>query len=176
MQTLYIHSQRSSWLFLIWQAANILLLATTHQMSFTVVIAITREVIQEKSAGITPSGKQVVKNRTQVSSPEDEDRQAFFTFTNIVYYIAGILEVVLTFRFVLKLLGANPGSWFVSFIYSVSSPLESPFRGIFSAAVNEGIETRSVFEPSTLVAIFVYALLAMGIAQLVRVFTEKNQG
>lgn len=138
-------------------------------------MAITKEVVQTKSSGVTPSGKQILKQKTQVSSPEVEEQQAAFTFTNLVYYLAGILETLLIFRFALKVLGANPGSWFVSFIYTISSVFEYPFRGIFSAAVNEGIETRSVFEPSTLVAIFVYALLALGVAELVRVLTERNE-
>lgn len=138
-------------------------------------MAITREVIQEKSAGVTPSGKQVVKQKTQVSSPEVEEQQVAFTFTNLVYYFAGVLEAILLFRFALKLLGANPGSWFVYLVYSISSIFEYPFRGIFSAAVNQGIETSSVFEPSTLMAMFVYGLLALGVGELVRVITEKNE-
>src|SRR5665648_1153901 len=39
-----------------------------------------------------------------------------FNGGRIVYYILGLLEVMLGFRLVFKLLGANPGSGFVSFI------------------------------------------------------------
>lgn len=138
-------------------------------------MALTREVVQEKSAGVTPSGKQVVRQKTQYSSPEAEELQNAFTFSSLVYYFAGVIETLLAFRFILKALGANPGSGFVTFIYSITSPLEYPFRGIFSPATTTGIETRSVVEPSTIVAIFVYALIAAGIAELVRVLVEKNQ-
>lgn len=135
----------------------------------------TKEVIQEKVAGVTPSGKQIIRQKTQVSSPEAEVQQQAFTVTNLIYYLAGVLETILLLRFTLKFLGANPGSWFVDFIYTISSPLEYPFRGIFSPLVTSGIETKSNFEPSTLVAIFVYALLASGIGELVRVITQKNE-
>jgi len=43
-----------------------------------------------------------------------------FTAGRIIYYILGIIEVLLTFRFIFKLLGANPNSGFVSLIYSIS--------------------------------------------------------
>lgn len=52
--------------------------------------------------------------------------QPNFKAKNIVYYILGVLEVLLAFRLVFKLLGANPQSPFVSFIYSVSQAFLSP--------------------------------------------------
>ena len=38
----------------------------------------------------------------------------------IVWYLLGLIEALLGLRFVLKLLGANPFSEFVSFIYNIS--------------------------------------------------------
>ena len=69
----------------------------------------------------------------------------------IVYYILGVLEVLFAFRLIFKLLGANPQSPFVSFIYSVSQAFLSPFSGIFRSAVTKGIETQSVLEPTTII-------------------------
>ncbi len=60
----------------------------------------------------------------------------------IVYYIAGVLEVLLACRFVLKLLGANTKSMYVSIVYSVTQIFLYPFSGIFRSAVTEGIETK----------------------------------
>jgi hypothetical protein len=85
----------------------------------------------------------------------------------IVYYILGILEVLFAFRLVFKLLGANPQSPFVSFIYTVSQVFISPFTNIFRSAVTKGIETTSVLEPTTIIAMIVYALIAWGIAKLI---------
>lgn len=87
----------------------------------------------------------------------------------IVYYILGVLEVLFAFRLVFKLLGANPESPFVSFIYSVSQAFLSPFSGIFRSAVTKGIETQSVLEPTTIIAMIVYAVVAWGIVKLIEI-------
>jgi hypothetical protein len=83
----------------------------------------------------------------------------------IVYYVLGILEVLLLFRFLFKLLGANPNSAFISFVYTLSNVFLAPFNGIFRPFVTEGIETRAVFEPATIIAMLVYAVLAYGIVR-----------
>lgn len=85
----------------------------------------------------------------------------------IVYFLFGVVEVLLAFRFVFKLLGANPDSPFVGFIYASSSLFHAPFAGIFSRATAPGAETVAVFEPSTLIAIVVYAIVAAGIVKLI---------
>jgi glucan phosphoethanolaminetransferase (alkaline phosphatase superfamily) len=88
----------------------------------------------------------------------------------IVYYVLGVLEVLLACRFVLKLLGANPGSTFVSLIYTVSGVFIAPFSAIFRSAETKGIETQSVLEPATIIAIIVYALIAYGIVMLIKIY------
>lgn len=137
-------------------------------------MAQTREIIRERSAGVTPSGKSVVRESTQVSSPEMEDKIAIWSVNRMVYYLTGVIETLLVFRFTLKILGANPVSPFVSFIYTVSGIFVAPFRGIFRTAVNEGIETVSVLEPATIFAFLVYIVLAMGIVGLVNILTATN--
>ena len=90
-----------------------------------------------------------------------------FTAERVIYYVLGLLEVLLAFRFVFKLLGANPASGFVSFIYSITQIFLAPFTAIFRASVTQGIETKAVLEPSTLIAMVVYALIAWGIVKLI---------
>ena len=82
--------------------------------------------------------------------------------TQVVWYILGLLEVLLAFRFVLKLLAANPGAGFSRFIYAVSYIFAAPFLNVFSTSKVEG----SVFEWTTLLAMFVYWLIAWGIVKL----------
>jgi len=94
----------------------------------------------------------------------------------IVYYILGILEVIFAFRLVFKLLGANPESTFVSLIYTISGAFLTPFSSIFRTAVTKGIETKSVLEPATIIAMIVYALIAYGIVKLIKIYeTPKDQ-
>lgn len=82
--------------------------------------------------------------------------------TQIVWYIAGFLEAVLAFRFVLKLLGANPAAGFTSLIYGITYPFAAPFLSVFRITRVEG----SIFEWTTLLAMLVYWLVAMAISRL----------
>jgi len=82
--------------------------------------------------------------------------------TQIVWYILGLIEVLLAFRFVLKLLAANPSAGFSSFIYNVSYPFALPFLSVFHMTKIEG----NIFEWTTLLAMLVYLLIAWAIVKL----------
>jgi hypothetical protein len=82
--------------------------------------------------------------------------------TQIVWYILGLVEVLLAFRFVLKLLGANPAAGFSSFIYGITYIIASPFLSVFGKTYVAG----STFEWTTLLAMMVYWMLALGIVKL----------
>jgi hypothetical protein len=97
------------------------------------------------------------------------------TIEYFVYFIFGLLEILLAFRLVLKLTGASVSSGFVRLIYGITGIFILPFEGIFRRGVAQGIEITSVFEPSTLVAIVVYAVLAWGIVKLVRITSGEQQ-
>lgn len=97
------------------------------------------------------------------------------TVEYVIYFLFGILEILLAFRLVLKLMGANVVSGFVRAIYGVTGVFILPFEGIFRRGVAQGIETTAVLEPSTLVALVVYAVLAWGIVKLTRIFSGEKQ-
>ncbi|MES2225264.1 MAG: YggT family protein [Patescibacteria group bacterium] len=82
--------------------------------------------------------------------------------TQVVWYILGIIEALLIFRFILKLLGANPAAGFTHFIYSVGYPFVAPFQSVFRTSQVSG----SVFEWSTVLAMVVYWLIALAIIRL----------
>ena len=92
----------------------------------------------------------------------------------MIYYILGVLEVLFAFRFVFKILGANTESKFVSIIYSTSNLFLKPFSGIFRMAVSEGIETKSVLEPTLIIGMVVYALLAWGVVKLIEISNHRE--
>lgn len=81
----------------------------------------------------------------------------------VIYYIAGIIIAFLLMRIILLLLAANQGAPFVDFVYGVSGFFAWPFYGIFSYQPSYGHAT---LEVSSIVAIIVYALVAMGLAKL----------
>ena len=82
--------------------------------------------------------------------------------TQIVWYVLGIIEILLAFRFVLKLIGANPAAGFSSFIYNISYFFAAPFLNVVSTTKVSG----SAFEWTTLLAMLVYWVVALGIIKL----------
>jgi hypothetical protein len=97
------------------------------------------------------------------SSYTSRSTKPLYRGTQVVWYILGIIEVLLAFRFVLKLLGANPAAGFTSFIYGITYVFASPFLTVFRSSQ---ITTGSTFEWTTILAIFVYWLIALGIINI----------
>lgn len=97
------------------------------------------------------------------------------TVIYVIYFLLSSLEILLAFRLILKLTGANPGSPFVDFIYGLSQIFVWPFLGIFSQATSQGLETTAVLEPATIIAMVVYAVLAWMIVKLYSILTGKPQ-
>lgn len=89
-------------------------------------------------------------------------KKVIFRAYQIIWYILGLVEVLLAFRVVLQLLGANPNSGFTALIYTLSSPFAVPFRGVVRASAMG----TSTMEWSTLLAMLVYLIIAFGLVKL----------
>jgi YGGT family len=89
----------------------------------------------------------------------------------VSYFVLSVLEVILLLRFFFRLLGANQGSDFVRFLYSLSHVFVAPFNGIFN---DQTLGSRSVLEVSTLIAMMVLALIVWGIVSLSRVILAPS--
>ncbi len=135
--------------------------------------------VQEVTTVSTPTQQQQVVRRTRVVTPgistgspqrTYEAKKAIFRVYQIIWYILGVIEVILAFRVVLKLLGANAGSGFTNFIYMVSNPFALPFAGILGVT---GISDMT-FEWSTIIAMVVYAIVAYGIVALFQMVKPTN--
>jgi len=85
-----------------------------------------------------------------------------FRGVQIVWYVLGILEALLAFRFLLKLADANPYAGFTQFIYAVTYPFAEPFLDVFRVTYVEG----KIFEWTTLLAMVVYWLIALALVRL----------
>jgi hypothetical protein len=81
-----------------------------------------------------------------------------------IWYLEGVLMVLLGFRFIFALLGANPLNPFAHFIYGVTLPLVAPFVTLFGYRV---VYTGTRFEAFTLVTMAVYLLIGWGLVRLV---------
>jgi len=82
--------------------------------------------------------------------------------SGIIYLIGGIIESLVGLRFLFEILGANPNSPFVMWIYDWSTPLVAPFAGIFGqdpVITGAGVVAASVFDWTALVAFIVYGII-----------------
>ena len=95
---------------------------------------------------------------------------AYMRVIQLVWFIAGVVDVLVGLRFVLRLFGASTASPFVSLVYGLSAPLVAPFRNIFPIS-GQGAY---VFEPAALVALAIYPLIALGVASLIRILSQRR--
>jgi predicted phage tail protein len=96
------------------------------------------------------------------SSYTSTSTKPLYRGTQVVWYILGLIETLLAFRFVLKLMAANPDAGFSSIIYGASYIFAAPFLNVFATTT----VSSSAFEWTTLLAMLVYWLLALGIIKL----------
>jgi len=122
-----------------------------------------QQVSTEKTAG----GQTVTAKTT--TSPVSSENKGIFQAYYLVYYLLGIVEIFLAARLIFKLLGAGSSGAFVSFIYAVTGVIAAPFLGIFHTATTAGVETTSVLEPATIIAMVVYAIVGWGLAKLIAI-------
>jgi hypothetical protein len=120
----------------------------------------------------TPS--QVVKKTTKQVEPQAkgeapqkvyEKKKTILRFNQIIWYVLGLIEVLLIFRVVLKALGANQYIGFTSLIYAITSPLAIPFSGILGISASGN----SIIEWSTIIAGIVYLCIAWGLVYLLEI-------
>lgn len=102
----------------------------------------------------------------QVDRPVVADDHPKDVAARVVWFIAGIILVLLALRFLFALLGANASNGFANFIYTATHPLVAPFFGVFGYNFTAG---QARFETFTLLAMLIYALIAYGIAKLVTI-------
>jgi len=75
----------------------------------------------------------------------------------LINFFAGIVELFLAVRVILRFFGANPEASFVHWIYNSTDVLLQPFRGIFPSQV---VGHNHVIDFSALFAMVIYAVFA----------------
>lgn len=122
-----------------------------------------REYVQNRQGN--PTDGQIEKREEIYNNPEQNKANTRYWIARVIYFVLGVLEVILAIRFVFKLLGASVDSGFVRGIYDFSYIFVAPFTGIFG---NPGNAVH-VFETTTLIAMIIYALIGWGLVSLARV-------
>jgi len=102
---------------------------------------------------------------------EFEKKKIIFRAYQVVWYVVGLFEFLLLFRFIFRFSAASTTSPFVRMINSFTGPLIEPFRGIYPTTNLE----KASFEWITLVAMLVWFLLAYGIVYLLQLIKPVDQ-
>ncbi len=132
---------------------------------------IPSETQEEVTTIDNQSPQQIVKKTTRQVEPQAkgeapqkvyEKKKTIFRFNQVIWYILGLVEVLLVFRTVLKILGANQFIGFTSLIYAITTPLVAPFSGILGVSITGN----SIIEWSTIIAAIVYLCVASGLVYL----------
>jgi YGGT family len=83
---------------------------------------------------------------------------------NIVYFLFGVLELLLAVRVVLHLIGVNADNGFANFVYVLSGPFVALFASLLK---NPALSTTAALEVTTIIAMLVYAIAAWIIGRLI---------
>lgn len=124
--------------------------------------------VSEVQETTTRTGNTLNKT-TRIKDDRPTSQYAGNWLENLVWTVAVIILVLLAFRFVLSLFGANSSNGFANFIYTTSHPFVTPFFGLFN--YHEYAYGVSRFEGYTLVAMAVYLVLAWIITRLINLAT-----
>ena len=98
-----------------------------------------------------------------------ERRLGWFQFNRIMWSMLAFLEILLAFRFVLRMIAANPNSGFAVLIYGITGLFVGPFNGLIGTPTSGG----SSLEVTTLIAMAVYALIFWGVAYVIRIVVDN---
>lgn len=82
----------------------------------------------------------------------------------LVTFFFGVIEILLAFRIILRLLGANVGASFTSWVLDNTDPLVAPFEGMFPSP---SLATSFVLDTAAIFALIVYAVVAFLLGELV---------
>ena len=103
-----------------------------------------------------------------------DNGQRVFTWklTQLIWLAFGLLEALIGLRVVLRLIAANPGNPFARLVYDASYIFVWPFLGLTRTPSANG----AVLEISSLIGMFVYALVAWALVQLVWIVFDRPRG
>jgi uncharacterized membrane protein len=98
-----------------------------------------------------------------------ERRMGLFQLNRIIWSILAFLEILLAFRFILRLIAANPDSGFAMLIYGITGLFVAPFNGLIATPTPGG----TPLEVTTLIAMAVYALVFWGLAYVIQMVVDR---
>lgn len=146
--------------------------AGTEQTIQTKTSVSPSQAAQESTTrSVGPAGETMKSQRTVGMSAEATNeytrKKTIFHAHQVIWYIVVFIEILLAFRFFLKITAANPTSGFTRFIYDFSGIFSGPFAGIYpNSRADQTKEVTSIIEWGTLTAAVVYVILAWAVIKI----------
>lgn len=116
-----------------------------------------REEVTVQQQGGTEHQERIVENKGA------EKRLFIYRVNQFIWLLFGVLEGLIGFRILFRLIDANPANPFAHFIYQLTGLFVKPFSTLVVNPASSGM----VLEITSLVAMLVYGLLAWVIVALV---------
>lgn len=113
-----------------------------------------------------------VRRQRVVRDAGAERMQTISRVNQLIWLVFGVIMGLIAFRVVLRLLVANPANTFADFIYTITDPFLRPFYGLLNTPTTT---SGMAFELSSLVAIFVYAVIAALITTVIRIVFSRSR-
>lgn len=98
-----------------------------------------------------------------------ERRLGLFQVNRILWSLLVFLEILLAFRFILRMMAANPDSGFAVLMYGVTGVFVAPFNGLIATPTSGG----APLEVTTLIAMVVYALIFLGVGYVIGLVVDN---
>jgi YggT family protein len=128
-----------------------------------------------RGESLVPPDEQIEREYPPVEEVETLDaRRSEAAWTaQLIYFVFGVVEILIALRVLLKLIAANTGSGFTRFIYGVTGPFVAPFKNIVDSPT---ARNGAVFEVSSILAIVIYLLINWLIVRLLLILIERPGG
>jgi len=134
---------------------------------------------EEEVVNGTPGQTNQVAQRQvaeQVVDPAADKAAGVNWFNNVVWFIVGVLSILLLIRFVLLATGADESAGFAQLIYGLTGWMVAPFAGLFGQEITyPGSAGTAVIEFGSLVAIVVLVLLGWIVTKVAQLAIGTNR-
>jgi multisubunit Na+/H+ antiporter MnhC subunit len=139
--------------------------------------AYDQATVQTTTASTTPSDQMVAHNVAErVVDPAAEKAAAVGWVNRLIWFIVGLMVILLAIRLVLLGLGANESTGFAQLTYGLTGWMVAPFKGLFGSNwTYPGTAGTAIFEPEAIVAILVYILIGWGLTKLAELMLGTNR-
>jgi YggT family protein len=110
--------------------------------------------------------------RTTQHESGHEQRVATFKATQMIWLLLGLLEGAIALRVLFKLIAVNATNPFAALLYNVTDLFVAPFASLIGAPAAGGM----VLEISSIIAMFVYLLIAWALERIVYLLFYRPRG